>query len=285
MPLHDFTPHMAGQPRGVDVFNPSAKKAEPTPHVLPYPPGVRQDGDVLGGRTDITGPRPPEYIEDFLVNGFYYLDEAMQAYWSGIKVPTKDAYRGLRIKIAGGDKSLKIWRDDVVNGRVVLPVAAIDRTSHEFNVQKFSPPYLAMGRKYTSRRGDMVSKVYRPVPFLVDYTMTVWAEHKTDAEVIAYQVATRFNRMAEFSMNDQHIVGNVQLQFGGFNDASDKEVASDEQQTIRYEFKMVAEAWLPLPEKIVPSILGHVSVVKEQVTNTIYWAQRGNGPGFVPIVE
>lgn len=282
MPLHEFNP--AGQPLGVNAFNPIAgARIEPAPHVLANAPGIKQLSDVQGGRSSISGHRDPEYVEDFLTSGFYYLDEAMQAYWSGIRVPTKDSFRMMRVKVAGGDKSIDIWRDDVANGRVVLPVATLDRASHEPNIAKFSPPYLAMAKKYTTRRGDLVNKVYRPVAFLVDYTMIVWSEHKVDAEVIAYQVSTRFNQLAEFRVNDTHITGNVQLRFGGFTDSSDKEVASDEQQKIRYEYKMVAEAWLPLPEKVIPSIMGHVNVVKEQSSNLIYWAQKGSGPVFTPV--
>jgi hypothetical protein len=129
---------------------------------------------------------------------------------------------------------------------------------------------------------DRVAKVYRPVPFLVDYNLLVWAEEKMDLEFILYQVMIRFNPLAEFIMFDEHIQGAVQLRFGGYTDASDKEAPFDQQQLKRYEFKMTAEAWLPLPEKIVPTVLGTNTVLREgRGASSFYIGQRGtSAPAF-----
>ena len=232
-------------------------------------PGVRQLSHIEGGRTKIDGGAGiesyPYNLEEFLQPGFWSLDSAMKQYWSGIRVPTKDSYRFMRVRIAGGDKSLLIWKDDLKEGRVRLPLAAIDRGSHEFNPEKFSPTYHAMTARYLSTRGDRVAKVYRPVPFLVDYKMIVWTERKRDAEHILYQILTRFNPLAEFKMFDGKIQGGVQLRYGGSTDASDKEAGYNQYANVRYEISMTAEAWLPLPEKIVPTVLGRVSSLKEML--------------------
>ena len=217
----------------------------------------------------------PYNLEEFLIPGFRSLDQAMKLYWTGIRVPTRDSYRFLRVKIAGGDKSLLVWHDDLVEGRARLPVASLDRTGHEFNPQKFSPQHHAMTARYLSRRGNLAAKVYRPVPFLVSYTMIIWAEHKRDADYILYQVLTRFNPLAEFRMFDGKLGGSVQLRFSGSTDASDKETGHDEHAKVRYEANIVAEAWLPLPEKIVPTVLGQIQVMKENLGQTLL-ASIGN---------
>ncbi len=80
-----------------------------------------------------------------------------------------------------------------------------------------------------------------------------------------YQILTRFNPLAEFRMSDEKLEGNVQLRFGGSQDASDKEAGYDQNANVRYEVTMTAEAWLPLPEKIVPTVLGRVAVLRERV--------------------
>lgn len=235
---------------------------------LPQMPGVRQSSHIEGGRTKIAGNELETYpynLEEFLQPGFWSLDSAMKQYWSGIRVPTKDSYRFMRVKIAGGDKSLLIWADDLKEGRARLPLAAIDRGSHEFNPEKFSPPYHAMTARYLSTRGDRVAKVYRPVPFLVDYKIIIWTERKRDVEHILYQSLTRFNPLAEFKMFDGKIQGNVQLRYGGCTDASDKETGYNQHAKVRYEISTTAEAWLPLPEKIVPTVLGRVSSLKESL--------------------
>lgn len=264
---------------------------ELNPHIKALrPDGLRQRSDIEHGRTDILNnaccpSKEPEYVEEFIIPGFRALDESMKMYWSGMRVPTKDAYRFMRVKVAGGDKSVLIWRDELSDGRARLPVAAVDRTGAEFNPEKFSPPILAAGRRYTSNRMDMVAKIYRPVPYLVDYDLTIWAEHKRDLEYILYQILIRFNPLAEFTMFDEHLQGNVQLRFGGYTDASDKEMSFNEFAYRRYEVKMTAEAWLPLPETVVPTVLGTVGVVRERSGNTLLVQRGSSAPPFEPRVQ
>ena len=141
---------------------------------------------------------------------------------------------------------------------------------------------LSMRRRYTSNRMDRVALVRRPIPFLVKYTLIVWAAWKRDAEYALSQIQSRFNPLAEFAMSDGHIYGNVQLRFEGSSDTSEKEAGFDQQAKTRYEFSMTAEAWLPLPETIVPTILGQVRVFKESATNDLLFASRGVGPNIEP---
>ncbi len=235
---------------------------------VPQYVGLKQNSHVEGGRTQIQSladvPVYPYHLEEYLIPGFRSLDDAMKQYWSGMRIPTKDSYRFVRVKIAGGDKSILIWNDDLVGGRARLPVAAISRDSIEANVEKFSPRYHHMATRFLSSRGDQVAKVYRPTPWLVDYGLTVWAEHKADIEYILYQILNRFHPLAEFKMSDGRINGNVQLRYGGSSDASDKESGYDTHAKVRYEISMTAEAWLPLPETIVKTVLGHANSFSER---------------------
>lgn len=271
MPIHSF----GGDPAQA----PNLSERASLPHGAAELPSARQLSHAQGGKSKISGSDFMAYssnLEEFLQPGFRSLDDAMKQYWSGIKVPTKNSYRFMRVKIAGGDKSLLVWADDLKEGRARLPLAALDRSSHEFNPEKFSPAYHAMTARYVSTRGNLAAKVYRPVPFLVEYKLTVWAEHKRDAEYILYQILTRFNPLAEFRMYDGKLEGNVQLRFGGSQDASDKESGYDQQANVRYEVTVTAEAWLPLPEKIVPTVLGRVTVLKEKI-GQILLAAKGTG--------
>ena len=275
MAVHEFTPNVLEQV----VTSRLTPGPELNPQIEQYPVAVAQTSDVQGGRTRIYGEplgTQQEFVQEFLMPGFHALDEAMKTYWSGIRIPTKDSYRFMRVKIAGGDKSILIWRDQLKDGRVKFPVASLNRGSHEFNPYKFSSPVLTMTRRYTSNRMDRVALVRRPVPFLVKYTLTVWASWKRDADNALHQILTRFNPLAEFVMSDQHLQGSVQLRFEGSSDTSEKEAGFDQKAKTRYEFSMTAEAWLPLPELIVPTILGHVNVVREYSTNDMLLASRGN---------
>jgi hypothetical protein len=262
MPQYDWSSDFSVPQRATEVA------PKQIPDGLKEIPAIRQLSHAEGGRNPFDGSdflAYPYHLEEFLQPGFRSLDDSMKLYWSGIRVPTKDSYRFMRVKIAGGDKSLLIWNDDLKEGRARLPLAAISREGAEFNPEKFSPPYHAMTARYLSRRGDQAAKVFRPTPWLVDYKFIIWAEHKRDAEYILFQTLTRFNPLAEFRMFDGKIEGNVQLRFGGSTDASDKETGFDQHANVRYEVTTTAEAWLPLPEKIVKTVLGRVVNLQERL--------------------
>lgn len=272
MPVHNFNSDFS-------VHNGPNISPSSVPQGLSEVPGIRQLSHVEGGRSPFDGNdflAYPYHLEEFLTPAFRSLDEAMKQYWTGIRVPTKDSFRFMRVKISGGDKSLLVWSDDLKEGRAMMPVAAISRESHEFNKEKYSPQYHAMTTRFLSRRGDQVAKVYRPVPFLVDYKIIVWAERKRDAEYILYQILTRFNPLAEFRMFDGKIEGNIQLRFGGSTDASDKETGYDQYAKVRYEIQTTAEAWLPLPEQIVPTVLGRVVALKERIGGMLSVSKSSN---------
>lgn len=280
MPIHDFGPPNPSTPEVGANLPAMPVHSSPSPNAF----GISQTSHVSGGRDKTAGSLPqtsPYFHEEFVIPGFRYLDEAMKRYWSGIRVENKDGFRYMRVKIAGGDKSLMIWADDLKEGRIRLPVAAIDRTGFNFNEEKYSPAVLAMNFKQINTRGNSVAKVYRPVPYLVDYKMTIWAEHKRDAELILYQALTRFNPIAEFVASDGKVKGAVQIRFNGATDASDKEAGYDQHANIRYEITMAAEAWLPLPEQIIPTVLGQVTSFKEQ-SGDILDAPTTSWDAYVP---
>jgi hypothetical protein len=287
MPIYDFNADFAVQPEEMNA------PPQQVPHGLPNIPAIQQLSHAEGGRTQIQSKdglqEYPTHLEEFLIPGFRSLDNSMKQYWSGIRVPTKDSYRFMRVKIAGGDKSLLVWNDQLVEGRARLPVAAISRESIEFNAEKFSPPYHVMRNRFLSTRGDQVAQVFRPTPWLVDYNLIIWAERKRDIEYILYQVLNRFNPLGEFRMFDGHIQGNVQLRYGGSTDASDKEAGFDTHAKVRYEVTMSAEAWLPLPERIAKTVLGQVALLKEWSGEILLASKQQTGPAanrwFEPVTQ
>jgi len=276
MPIHEFNSDFVLGSIPTDL-----------PNGLKEVPAARQLSHAEGGRKPLDGTEHqayPYHLEEYLQPGFWSLDSAVKQYFSGVRVPTKDSYRFMRTKIAGGDKSLLIWADDIKEGRARLPLAAISRESHEFHPEKFSPAYHPMTARYLNTRGNLVAKVFRPTPFLVEYKLTIWAERKRDAEYILYQLLPRFRPLAEFRMSDGKIAGNVQLRYGGCSDASDKESGYDQHANVRYEMSTTAEAWLPLPEQVVPTVLGRTTILKEKM-GEILAVNTGSVGVLPPTVE
>lgn len=227
------------------------------------PPGSSQLSHLQHGRVDWFSKYSgdPADIEDFLMPGFRSLDEAMKMWWSGMRVPTKDSYRFCRIKVAGGSKSVMVWRDELRNGRARMPVASLTRGKEDFNKDRYSPSYHPMAVRMPSSRSDLAVMVCRPTPWLVDYTLSVHCVSKRDAEYINYQVLTRFNPLATFRMSDGRLTGDATVRFGGGSDQSERETQADQSRLVKYEYSMTVEAWLPLPERVVKTVIGMVTNV------------------------
>ena len=258
----------ANYPRGETVQSvPGATL--PTAPIIPYAPGVSQTSHVEDGRVANTWQEhrvESVDVEDFLEPGFRYLDAAMKSYWSDIRIPTRDKYRFIRAKIAGMRRSLQVWTEDLKHGRVQLPVISISRTGQKYNPNKFSPPYVPLRKRFVNAQKTRIALAYRPAPWNVDYTLSIWAEHKRDAEFALYQILPRFNPLAELRVSDDHSIGNVQMIFNSSSDVSDKESTAEQYSKIKYEITYTAEAWLSLPEVVMPTILGKVVALREGTT-------------------
>lgn len=247
-----------GQVAGVSV---------PDPIINPYMPGTSQTAHVEGGRVANTWEENRVHsgdVEEWVQPGFRYLDNAMKNYWGDLRIPTKDAYRFIRAKIAGMSKSLQVWSEDLTDGRVALPVISISRTGHKYNPEKFSPPYAPLRKRFVNKQRTRVALSYRPVPYNVDYTMTIWASTKRDIEHALYQILLRFNPLAELRVSDLHNVGNVQMILNDSSDESDKDAAAEQWAKIKYSISYTAEAWISIPEQVVPTIVGNVVTLNEK---------------------
>lgn len=228
---------------------------------LPQQPDLVENDQLLNSDLNLN---QPEDVRSVLVRGFHAMDKGMLQYFKNIKVPTKDNVRDLQVRIAGGDKTFLMWQQDVRSGRIQLPVMSINRTGWRFNPQKFSPPHIPMRRRFANPEGSRVVLTYRPWPALIDYTLSVWTERKRDMEYIMYDIMTRFHPLAEFVVDDEAgLRGSVQMLFGDATDNSDIDIGAEEQAKVRYDVNVTIEGWLPLPEKILPTVLGRVTTLHD----------------------
>jgi hypothetical protein len=234
----------------------------------------------LTGKTQIAYDKinvGPEDVRNMLAVGFETVDNAIKTWLSDLVVPTKDGVKKVTIRVPRGDKTILVWKQDLIEGRVKLPVLSVHRNNVEFHAEKFSPPYIRMNKRFADNPGSRLVLTYRPRQFLVEYQLSYWSEFKADNEYISYQLMTRFDPLAEIHIADGFMQGNLIMKYNGCTDSSDIEAARDLQAKVRYDLSMTAEAWLPLPEKLMPSILGKVQTLQEE-GGEILQAQLGVVP-------
>jgi len=253
--IYEFT----GSPKAPDGIAPQRDPIIP-PNLPNHQDLVKQD-ELINNDLNLN---QPEDVRSFVVRGFYSMDNGLLQYFSDIQVPTQDSVRPLEVRVAGGDKTFLVWQQDVRSGRIKLPVMSINRTGWRFNVEKFSPPHINMTRRFAHNDGSRIVLTYRPWPALIDYTLSMWTERKRDMEFIMHQILIRFHPLAEFIVDDESgMRGSVQLRFGDAIDNSDVDIGAEELAKVRYDINVTMEGWLPLPEKILPTVLGKVVTLHE----------------------
>lgn len=269
MTIHEF--EFVDTPRSMtdQQYTPRSRNKEdqeprPKQTTLPVAQEAKPRDDIFFERLNVN---VAEEIHEILPQGFRTMDRGIKNYFMGMKVPTNDGARLLQVRITGGDKPYLVWAQDLKRGRVRLPIMAIKREDDSHNPMKYSPAHWHyMSKRFLDPSGTRIALAFRPVPSLINYTLSIWAEHKRDLEYVFYQVRTRFNPVAEFLVEDEHIRGSVFMKYNGMTVASDDEVPADQRQNKRYDISVEMEGWLPLPEKVVPSILGRVGSFKEGVS-------------------
>jgi hypothetical protein len=249
-----------------------ADNREPAP-IIPFRPFNMPD---VSKKTKITfndlNVNTIEDSKDVIVPGFRTMDAGMKAFLSDIVIPTKDGTKKVEARIAGGDKSVLRWIQDYLKegGRPRLPVISINRASAAWNPQKFSPPYHPVQMQFVNGEGSRVKFTYRPLPYLIEYQASIWAERKRDAEYILYEITSRFNPMAVVEVGDQYVQGPLSLLFNGYTDSSDVEIGAEELPKVRYDVSLSAEGWLPVSsEKIIPTVLGRAMAIHDEDTGTL----------------
>ena len=205
-----------------------------------------------------------EEVHEILPQGLRTMDRGIKNYFSGMRVPTKDGVKLMAVRITGGDKPYLIWKQDLIRGRIQLPVMSIKRDSDEFNVEKFSPAHFHyLEKRFADESMTRIILSYRPIPLKINYSLSVWAEFKRDLEYINYQIKRRFNPIAQYDVEDEYLRCSCVLLCNGSQSTSDDEVPADQRQNKRFDVSIVMEGYLPLPVKVVPSILGRVTTMKD----------------------
>ncbi len=262
MPTYQFNADLRQEPN-LNSFGQHVRKI----------PGIEQLDDIKNQIVDSVSDSSSMYsahLREDVPVAFYGLERSLKHYFSDIPVPAKDHVRFMRVRISGGKRSVLLHTQGQKEGKSILPIAALSGGKEfEFNQEKYSLPYYPMAIRNLNNCRTKVAKIFRPTPILVNYTLTIVAESKRDMGIIQTHLLRRFNPYAELMVDDGRISGAVQLYFKGANTTTELEVPFDQDGINTWELSFQADTWIPLPEMVVPTVRGVVSVWRESCGNNI----------------
>jgi len=263
MPVYEFT------------FEPKSTKPESlnfethTPAMDRKPERLPDPGPKT---TIVTGSQnvAPEDVIQVVTRGFHQLDEGMKNWLSGIKVPTLDSYKVASAHVAASDRTILAWAQEFFDGRVPLPVISVHRASWAFDPTRFSPPYAPIAKKFIDKSGRYMRNIFRPVPFKVEYAISIWGEFKQDVEAIQTNIIKRMNPTATFTVDDDHVRQFVRIVDNGITNSSDIELTAKERPKVIYDISLSVDYAIAINERIVPTVLGRIASIKESVTDEVF---------------
>ena len=219
---------------------------------------------------------------EVLADGFGHMDRGVKEFFSDIVIPTKDGQKPLTVRVAGGDKTILYWKQPLDTGRVELPIMSVNRTNMSYDPSRATPAVAGDNAyiRFADKDGTRAIKFPREIPYLIDYTLSIWTHRKEDMENIIFLILSRFDPMAEWIVEDPFMCGTVLATFEGAVDNSDIDVGADEWAKVRYDVTIKVEGWLPRQGRIVPTVLGRVTALEELDTREFFGAIKSSPRGI-----
>lgn len=213
-----------------------------------------------------------EKVRETYPAGFKLMDRGIKNYFSGIRIPVgkgTEEYRMMPVRFAGAaDPDALIYSDkQLKGGRLTLPMLSITRTSENYDNKRYTPPINPIARHMLCK-GRKSELVYRPAPYLIDYVLEIWAEHKSDAEYALFAIMAKLNPIGSYFMEEPSMgfTHEVIVNPGGTTDNSDLESDSETRAQIKKAINIQVEGWLPTPTKVVPNVLATPVSIRENVS-------------------
>ena len=266
MPIYNFTNDL---PKSLDPKDPAFRGDQTFLIGRKLTPTLEKQVNIADSPINYA----PEEVREVATKGFFALDDGFKNWLSGIKVPIMNGYKIVSVHVVNQDKSILAWTQEFVDGRVSLPIISVQRTGWNFDAARFTPPYAHIAAAFVDSTLRRKRLIYRPIPFKVDYTAYIWSEFKQDAEYISSHIIKRCSPLGEFYVEDEYYSQIARVKFNGVSDNSDIDVSKDKPKVI-YNLSFALEYALPINEKIVPTVLGRVAVVKESPIGELFDVYR-----------
>lgn len=176
-------------------------------------------------------------------------NEGMMKWLSGITLERPEEPYAIDVIYQTPERAFADLVSNRVNAQIVLPVISFIMTGMSFDWQRLSsPPNIVYSKRKIGERYQLEPK---PMPWVLNYNVTVWGKFQQDLDIIAYKILSRFTP-------DSYLIAygtpNL-LKFQSHSDTSDLE-PSDTDRILRHDYQFDVEAWMQLPFREVGQIEG-----------------------------
>lgn len=129
-----------------------------------------------------------------------------------------------------------------VEGQVDIPKISFFMTGAQMDMERFVPTFV---NPHWNKQdiGDKWRVSPRPMPYNLDFAVTVWTQFQIDQDIVAYRIMSRFTPSSYLYINGTP----SRISLSSFSDTSDLEPGTDADRKIRKDYSFSVEAWMPMP--------------------------------------
>ena len=161
-----------------------------------------------------------------------------------------------------------------INDQTALPIISFVETGTTFDNERYvSPPSLIYSRRKVGKKWQLEPK---PMPWIINYNVTVWTKYKEDMDRIHYYLMSRFTPESYIVAYNSPAKIIVQ----SHSDTSDYE-STDGDRVLRNDFQFDVLAWMQLPYRET----GRIEGITLNLTGDIYEEINSSADKEVDVVE
>jgi len=217
-----------------------------------YDEAFRGYGEVLKTwLQDITVPRNDKEVQVEVIFGYPEMATALRS------VPEQQVKPEINREL---NEKLIDLRDD----KTRVPIVSFYPSNITYDQTREIPGEMFYKSKFLDASKKDIIILNKEVPFIVQWTLSVWTKYKSDMGYVRQQLLNRFNPNVVFLVDDQEIP----CRLDSITDTSVLESKDGSAQLIRNEVVMSMDAWIKRDPASVRTVIKEKLVFYEQAYNT-----------------
>ena len=152
---------------------------------------------------------------------------------------------------------------DLREDRTKIPIIAFQISAYTYQMDRQLPGEIYYNSQYTDDSKKDIVRMNKPVPFDIQYTLSIWTKTKADMFFIQQQLLSKFNPAVVFEVETQEIP--VFLE--SVTDTSSLESAQGNYQLIRNDVVLRVNAWIKREDISVRTVIREKLAFHEQTVD------------------
>jgi hypothetical protein len=187
-------------------------------------------------------------------------NEAMLLWLSNVKLGRPEEPNDVPVLYQTPERAYAEYVRPTTNDQVQLPVISFAHAGADFNRERFfGSKGMVFQRTFDGSKYQVARK---PMPWDINYVVTIWTKYQQDMDVVLYNYISRFTPDSYLQWNGIP----AKLSLTSVTDTGILEPGEATDRVLRQDLSFTAEAWVQQPEQEV-GVIGGVDITLDNDNN------------------